>query len=300
MTHDSRHRSAGFTLIELLTVLAIIALLAALLFPAMRGARERAWKAACASNLQQLGTAMLTYAGENEGNFVGIYVPWTPWHWWKLLGYGGYIGSLQPYRQQACSASRGIIDWGRYPILRCPGEPTYVVMEPDNGYSGVEYNNYIYEDVSSSYDMNIAVMTIVNCGWCYWHPYCNPCIAKNFINPNKPGATPGNSLVIMDNSMDNGLGYTSDGQYYYNYHYISTKLPIFQEWTFGLRVPITTLTSNWEMHGFRHPGGVRKGRYGGMANGLFIDGHVAGVQPFTETPPGQFPVISPWRNFLGQ
>jgi prepilin-type N-terminal cleavage/methylation domain-containing protein/prepilin-type processing-associated H-X9-DG protein len=290
----------GFTLVELLLVVAIILLLAALLFPALQGARQRAWRVACLGNLRQVGTAMLTYGGEHEGAFLGIYVPSTPWHWWKLLGYGGYLGALQRYPQQACYAPYGRVDYGRYPVLRCPGEPSYTVMDPTNAYSGVAYNNYFNEAVMASYDMNIAVMTIVNCGWCYWHPYCNPCIARNFLNPNGPGATPGNSLVIMDNSMDNGLGYTSGGQYYYNYHYIGTKLPIFETWTFGDRGPAggltNTLTTNWEMHGFRHPGGIRKGRYGGVANGLFIDGHVAGIQPYTETPRGTFPIIYPWRS----
>ena len=52
-------RRRGFTLIELLVVIAIIAILAAILFPVFARARENARKANCASNLKQIGTALL-------------------------------------------------------------------------------------------------------------------------------------------------------------------------------------------------------------------------------------------------
>jgi len=55
----------GFTLIELLTVIAIIAILAAILFPVFSRARAKARQTNCASNLQQLGAALLMYAHDN-------------------------------------------------------------------------------------------------------------------------------------------------------------------------------------------------------------------------------------------
>jgi len=59
-------RRAGFTLIELLVVVAIIALLLAILAPAVRGAREQSHRAYCLSNLRQLATLLLEYATESD------------------------------------------------------------------------------------------------------------------------------------------------------------------------------------------------------------------------------------------
>ncbi|AQQ09595.1 PilD-dependent protein PddA [Sedimentisphaera cyanobacteriorum] len=60
-------KSRGFTLIELLVVISIIALLMAILMPALSKAREQAKNVLCKSNQRQLVTALITYVGDNDG-----------------------------------------------------------------------------------------------------------------------------------------------------------------------------------------------------------------------------------------
>jgi prepilin-type N-terminal cleavage/methylation domain-containing protein/prepilin-type processing-associated H-X9-DG protein len=66
-------RNHAFTLIELLVVIALIALLAAMLLPALSAAREKGRRAVCASNLRQIGIAITSYAQDNYGS-----IPYGP------------------------------------------------------------------------------------------------------------------------------------------------------------------------------------------------------------------------------
>ena len=114
-----RRYTPGFTLIELLVVMAIIAILAAMLLPALAKARHRATQAVCVSNLKQLGISFMLYADDWKGCFPKDASASNVW-----------FTQVAPYLSQSretFTAYSGMYDplednW-LAGILKCPGEP---------------------------------------------------------------------------------------------------------------------------------------------------------------------------------
>jgi len=104
-----RSHTAGFTLVELLVVISIIALLVAILLPALNKARQQAQGAVCLTNLHQLGLATYLYRDDYED-----YLPRGNWvvFWYELL---------MPYLGAEYAQADG--DYRKIDIFHCPSWP---------------------------------------------------------------------------------------------------------------------------------------------------------------------------------
>ena len=140
-------KSRGFTLIELLVVIAIIALLMAILMPALHRAREQGKRAVCLNNLRQLTLAWIMYADDNDGKICAANIGHSDHGWVAAMDVS------DPLPSQIAAMKRGMLYeyCSNLGLYKCPtgvrGEMrTYSIVSSMNTNVGGSWKGKVFKN----------------------------------------------------------------------------------------------------------------------------------------------------------